>query len=54
MGIKGKKSSLTTTLLSLKDGIEKIIIKDKQRTLSFEYIIALFLQKSKYIISIAI
>ena len=38
--------------LFLKDGIEKIIIKDKQH-LSFEYIIALILQKSKYNIAIA-
>ena len=53
MGIKGKKSSLTTTLLSLKDGIEKIIIKDKQH-LSFDYIIAPLTAKIKYIYVISI
>ena len=44
-------SSRKTTHSFLKDGIEKIIIKDKQH-LSFEYIIALILQKCKYIITI--
>jgi len=48
-----KKEQPTGYPLFLKDGIEKIIIKDKQH-LSFEYIIALILLKSKYIISIAI
>ena len=48
-----KKEQHLSYSLFLKDGIEKIIIKDKQH-LSFEYIIALILQKCKYIIPIAI
>jgi len=51
--VEKRKRATDRLLFFLKDGIEKIITKDKQH-LSFDYILARIVPKCKYIISIAI